>query len=234
MRKIGFFSVLSICLWSANGQDLGKPGTIEVTGVGVVSVLPDRVDLKFEMSSREKEATAALEASNKSVRKILQSIKDSGIPDSNVSTSNFLVNPNQEYENGKPGKWYYVASSSLYIKLNDIYSVGKVIDKLLSDGTRSINTPIFRSSVEDSLRNEAYKKAVNDAQAKAQKLAESFGVALGKPLQISADMGDIEPRKYYYDRGIMALEAGTVIMPYYVTKQVTVKVTFEILESIKK
>ncbi len=211
-----------------------KSREIKVTGVGIVSVLPNRAELNFQVSSKEEKATSALETNNKKIQQAIQSLRQAGVPDTSIATSNFYVQPQPEYRRDELVKMWYSSSSSLRVILNDIYNVGKVIDKLVSDGITAVNAPIFSVTFEDSLRNEAYKKAVENATGKAQKLAETFGVNLGTPVQISVDMGDVEPRKYYYDDGIMKLQAGTIIMPYYVRKQVTLNVTFEISDSSKK
>ena len=217
-----------LCVGIAQTQD--KLHTVSVTGVGVASGLPDRVDLNFQMYSRDEKATNALDENNKKIQRILETLRKADIPDSNITTSNFFVRQDVEYPERDKPKWFYRASSAVKIRLHDIFGVGRIVDALVNDGTTEINTPVFSASFEDSLRNEAYKKAVENAQAKASKLAESFGLSIGKPLQVSVDMGDIEPKKYYYEPEILRLQAGTVIMPYYVTKQVTLNATFEIVD----
>ena len=211
-----------------------KTEGITVTGVGVVSVSPNRTELVFEIMSKDEKAVAALETNNKKIQKTIEALRKSGIPDSSISTSNFYVRPQTEYpERGKQGIMYFVASSTLKVQLLDIMATGVIIDKLVSEGATSINEPIFSVINEDSLKAIAYKKAVEDAYTKARKLADSFGVKLGRALQVNVDMYDVEPRKYYRSNynysSVSALQTGTVIKPYDVTKQVKVDVTFDIL-----
>jgi hypothetical protein len=236
--RTNFLLVLLFCvflsLFQANGQEKAR---ISVTGVGVVSVLPNQVEINIEASSKEDKAKEALESNNKRLTKIIEVLRELGIPDTSIATSNFQVQPQAEYpDRDKPPKWYYVAKSTLRIRLNRIDNTGEIIDRIVSAGATSVSTPIFISTAEDSLRSVTYSKAVDDARSKAQKLADSFGVKVGKALQISVDMYDIEPKKYYYRPGFdypMALQAGTIVMPYYVSKQAKVDVTFEILYTEK-
>ncbi|MBI3193343.1 MAG: SIMPL domain-containing protein [Ignavibacteriae bacterium] len=228
--------VTNIFVFTDNVYCQEQRRTISVTGVGIVSILPNRVEIGMVISSRDDEATPALEKNNKLLQKVINAIREEGIADSNIITSNFEIQPQSEYvDRDEPPKEYFLASSTLRIFSNNISLAGLLIDKMVKNGARSIGTPIFSYIPLDSIRNQAYLLAVVDAKSKAQQLAESFGVIVGEPVQITVDMGDIEPKKYYYrlrEQQVMALQAGvvkTIIMPNYVTKQVTVNATFELI-----
>ena len=66
---------------------------ISVTGTAISSVEPDLVNISFGVEIQEKTAIDALTANSELMSKVIASIKQVGITDSEISTSQFNIYP---------------------------------------------------------------------------------------------------------------------------------------------
>ncbi len=79
----------------------------------------------------------------------------------------------------------YQVSNGITIKTTDIDAVGKLIDVATSAGVNSIDGIDFESSKADTYYQEALKKAMLNAKAKANAIASTFGKTVELPLRVS-------------------------------------------------
>ena len=72
----------------------------------------------------------------------------------------------------------YNANSTLAIKVTDISTVGTLIDAAFAAGANTLNGISFSASDTEEANAESMKKAVADAKAKAEILAEASGLKI--------------------------------------------------------
>jgi uncharacterized protein YggE len=76
-------------------------------------------------------------------------------------------------------------ANTLSVRLRDIEKAGEVIDKAVSLGVNQNTSISFTNADPSKALEEARRKAVEDAAAKARTLSEAAGVSLGRVIEIS-------------------------------------------------
>ena len=72
----------------------------------------------------------------------------------------------------------YEVSENVSVKIHDMEKVGEIIKGIGAVGISSISGPNFSVEKEDALKEQARKIAIDEAKAKAEKLAGDLGVTL--------------------------------------------------------
>jgi uncharacterized protein len=189
-------SMLALLARPAFAEDavLVKPAerTITISTTGMVQVIPDEVTVTLGVRTEAQTAKAALEANSAAMRPIIDALKDAGVEDKDIQTSNFSIQPAYDYsQNGKPPKLIgHTVSNLVHIKLRDTKRLGDVLDKVVALGSNEVSTIEFSSSKAEAMRDEARKKAVENAKRMADTYVKAAGVELGQVLSISE--GEVE------------------------------------------
>lgn len=175
--------------------------TISVTGDGKVSAKPDMVQLSIgfqEKASTSKEALAKVNAKIESALKIL---KDNGISDADITTSNLNVYTEYDYSSGSRRVLGQQASETLEVKIKKIDDKAtkavKVIDELSQIDNLQMNSIYFDIEDKTNLFSKARELAFKKAEQKAEELAKLSKVKLDKPVSITDSTYDIAPVARY-------------------------------------
>ena len=157
--------------------------SVTVRGEGSISIKPDLAVITFGTLSQ-----SALEANNKSMRKLFETIKAFGISNKNVRTSGFNVSP--QYERGRAGGRArrivgYSVRNSATVKLHDLSRMGEFIGKVAGQGANQLHGLRFIVEKTPERMDNLRKTAVRDATRKARILAEAAGLKLGRAIRIA-------------------------------------------------
>ena len=98
MRRLFFHLLAPVLLlliagFPAQAQAQNAPATLTVRGVGEMTVVPDTAHMRFAVETRAKTAQRALRQNSRDIRRILQLVRDEGIPASDIQTANISINP---------------------------------------------------------------------------------------------------------------------------------------------
>lgn len=211
-----FFAIKAISEMRAYGTIGGvEAHTITLTGQGEVSAVPDIATVYFTISKEAKTVKAAQDQVAVVEKKAIDFLKQNGIAEKDIKTSNASVNPRYEYVKGSAsmpcpldycppeGRSVivgYEASESITVKVRKIDQAGEIMQGLGSVGVSNINGPEFAIDNEDALKAQARKMAIEEARAKAEVLAKDLGVRLGRVAEFS-ESGDY-PVYFGYDRAL--------------------------------
>jgi uncharacterized protein YggE len=188
-----------------------EPPTILVVGKGVVEKAPDGFIIELSVSTCGAEVQTALAENNSRMREVLDYLHGAGIPDEDVATTNFAMT--QE----GPNYWDYCFSEAPFritngitLTIRDIQRTGEIVSGTIEHGINEIRNMTFFLQEPSGAILEARQKAIQDARAKAQTLAEGLGFKLGDPIKTVE--GDVTPslirevnvsygQAYVYGRG---------------------------------
>ena len=121
-----------------------KPGTIAVSATGSATVAPDMAILNLTVQREGETAREALSANNTAMADVLKAMRDAGIEDRDIQTSNFNIQPRYVYP--KPQKKGqplpprivgYIVYNSLTVRVRDLKILGNILDQSVSLGVNS-------------------------------------------------------------------------------------------------
>jgi len=213
-----------------NGQNEG----IWVNGRGEVTVMPDIANLRIGIEAQEASVAEAQDKAKSAMYNLEKALKDGGVDKNDIQTQYFNIQKLTRWDKDREQEIVigYRVSNVVLAKIRDIEKVGAIIDAAAAAGgdlTR-INSISFSIDEPSKYYEEARGKAMKDARAKAEQLAELGGVKLGKPTYISE--GVSSP---VYQRDVFEKMAGapaqmeTPISPGEMEISLNVQVVYDIL-----
>jgi uncharacterized protein YggE len=221
MKRVTFLTVFTLAVAGAalaqNAPILAPDPmlwaqTISVTGNGTVQVTPDRVTFNVGVQTVAPTVDGAVNENNAKVAAVIAALKKAGAGDKEVRTSNFFINPQQEYNNqGQlPRIIGYQVSNNITVTRTDIASAGRLLQAAISAGVNQASGLSFEVSDPKRGRDEGLQAAFADARGKASVLAQAAGRTLGRALAISEGTRPEVPRPMAMAKGMVAQEAVAV------------------------
>ena len=213
---VGAFVVAHVGFAPTVAQAQGETqSTITVIGEGTVKIEPDTAQATVGVEivgPTVKEASAEADVV---MNAVFQALEGQGVAEKDMQTSNFSVWTDQTYKpDGSPGEVAYRVSNQVNVTIRDLDKVGDILDAAMEVGANSIYGVSFSLSDPEEVESEARAKAVDDARAKAQELAQLTNLHLGMVVSVSEVIG----AGGYYAGGVReaALQGfggGAPIMP---------------------
>lgn len=183
--------------------------TVTATGTGTASATPDEATMSFGVETRDADARTALNSASKTAEKITSAIKAKGVDAQDIQTQNVSVYP--VYDNDGRRITGYQAGLSVSAKITDLGSLGDVIAAATNAGAVNVSGPSFGVADDASYREDAIKKAVDDARVNASAMAKAAGKSVGEVVQISASNASVQPYPLAYaETDAKAMAAGSV------------------------
>lgn len=227
---LGLAASLTLPAAAASAQAQPQP-RILVTGEGEAAVAPDLALVSLSVMRQADTARQALDANNEAMAAVIAAMKASGVEERDLQTAGLQINPRYSYTNKPDGSQEarligYEVINTISVRVRDISKTGEVLDKAVSLGVNQGGSITFSNDDPSAALDEARKRAVADAMAKAKTLAQAAGVELGRVLEISDQAAVAPPMPFLakalpYDEGV-PVQAGENAY------RVTVSVTFEL------
>ncbi len=166
-----------------------------VNGTGKVMGTPDIVVLTLGVQSQAKTVAQAQKAAVDGMNGIMQVLKDAGIADKDMQTTQFNIQQQtrwDEKENTIVVIGYQV-SNIVTVKIRDMGKAGTIIDKAADVGGDLIRVNGISFMVEDPspLFKIAREKAIQNATDKAKQMSQAAGTRLGKLIYITESTSDL-------------------------------------------
>ncbi len=169
-----------------------QPGTLSITGTGMVNAAPDMAVVTSGVITEAKTAREALDANTARMQQVIAILKEAGIEARDIATTGFNVNPVYTRYRPNPGEEArpptiqgYRVANNVTVRVRDLSNLGAVLDRVVSDGANSIGGIRFAIDNNEELMDKARAEAVTDAVRKAKILAEAAGIELGRILSLT-------------------------------------------------
>ena len=171
---------------------------IGVSGVGEVQAPPDMATVSVGVVTNADSAKAALAANGPAMDKVIKVVRDAGVEPRDVQTSGINISPiysRQTQPDDPPRISGYAVSNTVSVRLRDMSKLSALLDALVT-GRREPDErrPNFSLAEPERLRDEARRKAIADAQRKAELYAAAAGVKLGRVMSIEENEAVVMPR----------------------------------------
>jgi len=223
-------ALLSACAPQA-AQSTPQPQlrTLNVNGSGQVYATPDMAYISIGIHTENADAGQAVADNSAQAEAITTALLAEGVEAKDIQTTNFSIYPQDQYSpEGQKTGTIYVVDNSVYVTVRDLDKLSATLQAAVDAGANSVNGISFDISDKDALQSQARDAAMQDAQTKAEELAQSAGVTLGEVQNISY-YSSIPMPVYDYKGVGGAAQAGAVpVSPGQMAVNAEVNVTYEI------
>ncbi len=214
---------------SASGETL--PRIVTVSGAGEIKARPDMAAITSGVTSEAPTAQAALAKNNAAMTSVINALKNAGVSEDDIQTSNFSVSP--QYPPYQPGQTTsprisgYQVSNQVTARVKNLAKLGAILDALVQAGSNQISGISFDIDEPKKFLDEARKKAVADAHSKAELYATAAGVSLGRVVQI-AESAAVVPQQVRFRMAEAAADTSVPIAAGQNTVAANITITYEI------
>lgn len=190
------------------GQDIAAKNTITISGQGKVFSAPDIGIISLGVVSDAKTVAAAQKDNVTKMNKITQAMKDLGVEEKDLKTTNYSIYPRYQYNPrlGRSDIIGYEVSQTLEVKIRNLDKVGDIISKGAELGANQTDSLSFTFDDPEKLNQEARTKAVANAKEKADALASVLGVKMVRIVSFSES--SYMPQTAYYAERSLGIGGG--------------------------
>lgn len=204
-----------------------KPNRLTVTGEGTVTAAPDEAIITIGVINESPNLSAAQKENADKTAAVIQALMSLGIPQSDIQTYVYRIEPQYNYENGQQIFRGYRVEHQLQVTVKDISKTGQVIDQAVAAGANSVSSIQFSVSNPNAFYNQALTIAIRNAQEKAISMARALQVTLQPvPVIVQELSQPLPPRPIPFQAAMLAQSAETPIQPGENKIMATVKVEF--------
>ena len=220
---------------NAGGFGQSQTNTVTVTGFSELQVDPDQAIIHVSVVTDASTAKQAQQENAKKMNAVFEQLQSMGIKKADIETESVYLSPKQHWDpnTGKTINDGYTQTNTVKVTINNIESTGEIMDEAVAAGANMVGSIQFDLSKEKrkEVNAKALEVAAKEARAKAESLADTLGVKLGKISMISEANYVVTP--VFYDRGEMMMAADakaapTPINPQKLTVNLNVNIAYEI------
>jgi uncharacterized protein len=232
MKSLIIFAVIVFALLVSACGPVGNQNvrTLSVSGSGQAFLAPDIAYIYVGVHTENATAAEAVTENTTQTEKLMQAIRDFGIDDKDIRTTNFSIYPMDRFDpgTGQPsGEKVYAVDNTVYVTVRKLDQLGDLLDTAVQAGANTVNSVQFDVAKKDDALKQARAEAVKDAESQAQSLAQAAGLSLGEIQSIS--FFDAQPYPVFDGKGgggAVADAAAVPIQPGQLTFTVSVSVTY--------
>jgi len=164
------------------------PNTINVMGEWKAEIAPDSMRIYFSVSELADTTQEAQTLTNTKANQLKIILGSYDIPESDIKTESVSINEEYDWTEWGRNLLGYRATQSITVTIEDPEFArigGEIIDEVAQIGGVKVNNTSFVLKDKDTAMAEAREEAFQDAQKKAQQLADAGNLHLKKALSIS-------------------------------------------------
>ena len=169
--------------------------TINVDAMAEVVAVPDVATFNFGVVEESESVEQAQESASKKMNLAIAFLKENGIEEKDIKTTDFSANPKYQYSTCRsfdcpPSTRElvgYEVRQTVQVKVRDTSKAGQILAGITSQEVSNISGLSFTVDDTEALKEQARNEAVQKARAKAEALADSLGVKIKKLVSFSED-----------------------------------------------
>jgi uncharacterized protein YggE len=162
----------------------GVTDGVTVTGQGRATGVPDTLRATLGVEVVRDDVQTALRDANEAAADVIAALREQGIAEEDIRTTEFTVRPRRGREPGPGGERVvegYVVRNLVEATIRDVDQAGAVLGEVVEAGGDAARVEHVRFALEDDAAQleAARRAAFEDARAKAEQYAELAGRSLG-------------------------------------------------------
>ena len=162
---------------------------IWVTGIGEVKAVPDVAVVSLGVQAQAPTVAEAQDQARRAMDSVIATLKANGVADEDIQTTGFSIWQRTRWDSNRQEEEVvgYQVSNNVQVKIRQVGEAGIILDEVVEAGGDLIRVQGIYFQIDDTSAylNEAREKAVADAKAKAEQLANLSGVTLGRATYVS-------------------------------------------------
>ena len=209
--------------------------TISVSGSAQITVAPDEALVYISVLTDNATAKVSQENNRVVTDAVMASLDGMGIGASDIETDSYSLSKLEDYdqESGKYIERGFRLTHTLKVTTKDIKGVGDIVDAAVGAGANGVDRVTFQLTKESekAVRDQAMVKATQAAMDKAQSLAKTAGVGVGKAVSIQEQNFYYAPYEFNVRSAMASGDAKlapTVISPQKVEVDSNVQLVYAI------
>lgn len=178
----------------------GDKPYVQATGEAILSVKPDQALVEIGVVTQGTTAIAVAAQNAKQTEAVLAELRRLLGGNNQLKTTSYSVRPN--YQHPKPGAATaiagYIATNVVEVTLDDLAQVSKVIDSATQSGANSIQKLQYRLKNPRAVREQALRKAAEEAKASVEAIASGLGLRIVRVLsaeEVTSEEGFLMAKK---------------------------------------
>lgn len=248
--KVGLYGILSILglvlivyigvlTWNAIrahdfiGRSDQQLYTITISGEGEVTAIPDIAEVSLGVETQNSNVAAAQTENTAKMNSLIVQLKGLDIVEEDIKTTNYSIYPRYDYPDGSQVLRGYIVSQNVTVKIRDLDKIADVLGLAGQAGVNQLGGLSFTIDEQEDLKQNAREKALANAKAKAETLADIAGVKLGRLVSFSESGNDYYPQPVYFGEqrayGLGGGDSAPSVEPGSQDIIVYVTVTYEVL-----
>jgi uncharacterized protein YggE len=206
--------------------------TLFVTGSATDKVNTDLVTISIGVQSTNESVTDAALSNSKIANDIINSLRDNGVKETEMSTSQFTIQPNYNFtESGFSIKTGFTVSNILTVQSSNFDNISSWIDSAVNAGANTINGVDFKVSDEslESAKNTLIQQAITNAKQNAEIASSAIGSTIVGIKSIAVNTDEFNPVPFndqVMQRSFASGASSTPILPGEQEVSVTVHITY--------
>ncbi|AOR62535.1 oxidative stress defense protein [Pectobacterium wasabiae] len=187
---VGFGGVSMV----AQAAELPDGPHIVTSGTSSVDATPDIARLAIEVSVSSKDAAEAKKQVDARVAQYFDFLGKNGIEKKDINAANLRTQPEYDYlKTGGSVLKGYRAVRQVEVTLRQLDKLNELLDGALKSGLNEIRTVELGVANPETYRDDARKKAIEQATSQAAALAQGFNAKLGPIYSVRYHVANYQP-----------------------------------------
>jgi len=216
------------CVQLPNTND----NTINVQGNAELTVEPDEAEVWVGASFVKDTAEEAQSSVNEVINDIIDGLRYKGFTEEDMETTQLSLREEYSWEDNTRKSEGWRATQTLKVKTTDLTKVGEIVDVAVENGANQINNINFGLSEEkeQQYKKQALSEAAANAKDKAQTIADSLGVKLGKIKSVTESNYYYTPYRYTVAEtaGDAVVKEVSTVLPEDVTVTANIAIVYNV------
>lgn len=205
-------------------QDFSRVMT--VTGNASLSLNPDKVSIQLEVMTENEQLSLAQQENARKMNQVIKSLVQLRIPQENIQTTAYNINPIYDYIDGEQVFRGYRVSNMITVQIKNIDQAGKIIDVAVQNGVNQVSNIQFSIEDEQIAYQQTLSAALKNAIAEAQVIAETLNINFD-PIPIKIVEETIANPATFKTFATMDSGVSTPIEPGQIIVRATIKAQFQ-------
>ncbi|WP_042143231.1 SIMPL domain-containing protein [Paucisalibacillus sp. EB02] len=153
---------------------------VTVFGEGSVLAQPDQATVVLGVITENRNLQQAQQTNATETTNVINAILSSGIPREKIQTTEFRIDIDYDFQDGKQVFRGYRVTNLLTVTIDNIDKVGEIVDIAVNNGANTVRNINMTVSNQDRYYQRALANAIKNAQEKSLLVADTLGVSINE------------------------------------------------------